>query len=239
MKISKQTISLILSLVSIAGVGLTSWLSVKGRDKAVDKEGKKEKLKCYVPAIISGIGTSACIFGAHHISAKEIAKITAACSAITASNNTLQNALKENLGEEKAKKIIKDSVKESITVPKKRSIESTGNGSLLCYESYSSRLFYSSMQAVQEAEAKLSKRYLNGYAITLNDFYDYLGISRSTYGEQWGWVPELDMYHPEYYDDNPLCFDDYLAEDDETGKPVYIIALYNYPLGNWMDEVID
>lgn len=235
MRINKQTISLGLCIISIIGVGSTSYLSIKGYEKAKTKATQKEKRKCYIPAIISGIMTSCCIFGAHRIPAKELATVTAAASAITASNTQLQDTLKKVVGEDKAKEL----TRESIALPKERSIESTGHGSLLCFESYSGRLFYSSMNAVLEAEKKLTRRYLNGYPISMNDFYDLLGIAKTSYGEQWGWVPELDIYHPDYIDDNPLCFDDYLAEDDETGKPLYVIALFNFPLNNWMEEVRD
>ena len=233
--ISKKTISLVLSLMSIGGVGLTSALSVKCSKKVEDGMTKGEKAKCYIPAILSGIGTSACILGIFGVSRKEIAAVTAACSYITANKDAIESKIAEKYGTD-ALKTVKHEASEKISLTGNRSIERTGRGNLLCYEEYSGRLFYSSMDAVQEAEMKLSERYRNGHRICLNDFYDYLNIEKTTFGNNWGWMPDIRPVEMKFYDDNPLCFDDRLVEDTETGKPVLIITMYNYPSNNWMSD---
>ena len=72
---NSRWISLGLSLLGVGGVGLTSWLAIKGHDEAKDKTDKKEKLLAYKWAILSYVGTSACILGSHHVSSKEIAAL--------------------------------------------------------------------------------------------------------------------------------------------------------------------
>lgn len=240
MLISKRTISLMLSLISVAGVGLTGFLSVKGHEQSIKVEDKKEKTKKYIPAIIAGTVTSACILGSYGISRKEIVALTATCGYLTANKDSLEKAIKNKFGDDQLKEI----KKETFAIPGKRYIEDSGNGNLLCFEENSGRLFWSSVKAVTEAERKLTERFRNGHRICMNDFYAYLNIEQTTYGENFGWIPELDQYsresetfYPAYmYDDNPLCFDDRFEEDVETGKPVYIISMYNYPVNNWSYE---
>lgn len=231
MVITKKTISLALSLVSILGVGMTSILSIKGHEKASAETDEKAKIKHYIPPIVSGVVTSACILGAYGASASEIATLTAACSCLTANKSKIEQVISDKLGPEELKDIKKQALP---VVPVQRTVEDTGYGSLLCFEEYSARFFYSSMEAVEDAEKKLSSRYRNGHRISLNDFYDYLGIQRTTFGNNWGWVPDPSTFNPRYYDDNPLCFDDQIVEDSITKKAVRLITFYNFPTSNWM-----
>ena len=237
MKISKRTISLILSGAAVFGVGLTGWLSVKCHDNAKEKTEKLDKVIAYGPAVFVAVATGACIIGAQHVNAQEIATLTATCSCIAANKTKIQETLTQQIGPEQAREVTKN---DTISFNKKRSIEATGNGTLLCYEEYSARFFYSSLEAVQKAEEKLTDRYQKGYSISLNDFYDLLGIERSAFGKMWGWIPEFDIRDKngerKHYDSNPLCFDDYFALDEETNKQVLIIRMYNFPSSNWYDD---
>lgn len=248
MKISLRWVSLGLSLLGVGGVGLTSWLSIKCHEKAKGVEDKKEKVKAYIPAIISGVGTSACILGSHHVSAKEIAALTASCTYLAANRDKIEKKIKEKYGEEKLHEIKNvvaiDSIKENkpkelVTtdtkkmLPRKSSIEWTGNGPLKCFEGYSGRYFYSTLEKVKEAEKTLNNKLHDGEYVCLNDFYELLGIAKTHFGNTFGWPA-----NEEYYDiqlEEPINFENTLVEDDFDGEPVLIIDLYTYPMECWME----
>ena len=104
MNINTRWVRLGLSLVGVAGVGVTSVLSVKCHEKAKDKTEKKEKLAAYIPAIASGVLTSACILGSHKLSSKQIAALTASCGYLAANRKKFEEVVQKNFGKEKANK---------------------------------------------------------------------------------------------------------------------------------------
>lgn len=84
-KIKKPTAmqkSLILSLGSGIGVITTSVLSAKCAKKTSDDLTFWQKVKAYLPALVSGGLTLGCIGGSAYFSHEEVAAVTAACVAI-------------------------------------------------------------------------------------------------------------------------------------------------------------
>ncbi|WP_458459278.1 DUF6353 family protein [Pseudobutyrivibrio sp.] len=220
-----------LTVAGVIGVPVTSWLSVVCHEKAKEKTDKKEKLKCYIPAIISGMATGGCIIGSHKIGTKEIAGLTAAATYAVANRDKLQQKLTDILPKEEATKAIAET--SSAAVPTGASIEYTGNGTMKCLEGYSGRLFYSSLEAVINAENRLNQGLQRGDYVCLNDFYRYLNITETHFGNQWGWVPN-DDYYDHWYDDNPICFENTIV-DDEDGNPLLVIDVYTYPMESWLE----
>lgn len=232
MKINLKLIRLGLTVLGVIGVPVTSWISVKCHEKAKDAPDKKSKIKAWAPAIISGAATSACIIGSHRAGTKEIAAVTATATYAIANRNKLEEKLAPYIKEEtQAKEIKKETALQSI--PKKASVEWTGHGTLKVLEGYSGRQFYSSLDSVMAAENKLNKHLKNGEYVCLNDFYTYLGIEQTHFGNQWGWVPSED-YYPYWYEDDPISFENTLCEDAD-GTPILVIDLYTYPMEGWME----
>ena len=233
MKINKSMIRLVLTALGIPSTPITSWLSIKCHDKAKEVEDKKEKAKCYVPAVVSGVATAACVIGSHKVSSKEIAALSATASFAIANRDKLEEKVKEVIPDQKQTKeeITKS---KAIVVSDRPSIESTGRGMLKCLEGYTGRMFYSSLEAVKSAEEKLSRRFSDGQYICLNDFYQLLGITQTHFGHQFGWVPSQDYYPYFVIDDNPLQFENNLVKD-EDGNDMLVIEIYNYPMESWQE----
>lgn len=245
MKIGTRWISLGLSLLGVGGVAITSWLSVKCHEKAKEKEDKKEKIFAYAPAFISGIGTSACILGSHHVNRKEIAALTASCTYLAANRDKIEQKIKDRFGAETLKDVktqanaeaAKEGSREITTtktktmLPHKSSIEWTGKGPLKCFEGYSGRYFYSSLEEVVAAEKRLNSRLHDGEYVCLNDFYKELGIAVTHFGNTFGWPASED-----YYDislEEPIEFENTIVDDDFSGEKVLIIDVYTYPMEDW------
>lgn len=241
MAFNKGLIRIALTTIGVIGVPLTSWISVKCHEKAQKAETVEEKRKCYIPAVISGVITSGFIIGSHHSASKEIAAVTATATYAIANRNRLEAELGKYISSDEAKKLKEEMAKDTTmkdsdkltTKKSKHSIEWTGNGPLKVLEGYSGRLFYSSLEKVTEAERKLSERFQNGEYICMNDFYRYLGIVETHFGQQWGWVPDED-YYPKWLEENPLQFENTMVEDEE-GNPMLVIDMYNYPMEAWAE----
>ena len=245
---NSRWIRLGLSILGIGGVGLTSWVSIKCHEKAKKKTEKKEKLIAYLPAIGCGVGTAACILGSNHLSDKEIAALTASCGYLAASRDKIKAAIERRFGkdalmditsEANVKQIKEEKTKakdvSSVVRPKKNL--PSGHGMLKCYESYSGKYFYSTLEDVKEAENEVNRRVRNGECVTLNDFYKLLGINGTTFGDTFEWEPSQVYINIDEHagseideDEDPIAFENSLVEDDFTGETVLIIDVYTYPI---------
>ena len=177
-----RLIRLALSWIGVAGVGITSWLSVKCSKKAEKETDPKKKLLAYAPAIASGVATSFCILKPAYMADKEIAALAAGCAYIAQKNSKL--ALPGTKAAEEEKKT------NDIAPWEGHCVEWTGKGTTLCFDEFSGRMFYSCEKAIDEAVDALNERYVDGEVLTLNDLYHYLGISKTDFGEEYGWANE-------------------------------------------------
>jgi hypothetical protein len=176
-----KLIRLAMSWLGVAGVGITSWLSVKCSKKAEKETEPKKKVLAYAPAIASGLATSFCILKPAYMAEKEIAALAAGCAYLA------QNKDKLSLpGTDKKE----EPQKNDIAPWEGHCIEWTGKGTTMCFDEFSGRMFYSCEDAVNSAVDSLNERYVEGEFLTLNDFYRYLGISRTDFGEEYGWPNE-------------------------------------------------
>ena len=86
----------------------------------------------------------------------------------------------------------------------------TDSGAELFLEPVSGRYFKSDMEKIRRIENECNKKMLhdiNGY-MSLNDFYDELGLEHSSIGYELGWnsynLLEID-YIPQLLEDDKLC----------------------------------
>lgn len=224
MNINTRWVRLGLSLVGVAGVGITSVLSVKCHDKAKDKKEKKEKLIAYAPAIASGVLTSACILGSHRLSSKQIAALTASCGYLAANRKKVEEVLKRNFGEETTKRIKKiaatEAAKESSDFSNSALYEHTGKGKQKFLFFDQDRYFLSSMPAVIDADRKFNHDISMGLVPTWNDYFKYLCIHPSREGEELV-IPA--NYVPNHSNlESPVLFD-YVSSENDQGEEVILI----------------
>lgn len=231
-KLSARWITLGLSLLGVGGVGATSWLAVKCHDKARDKTEKKDKLIAYAPAIVCGVGTSACILGSHYLSRKEIVALTGTCTYLAANRDKILKTVKEKYGIEEAKKLQAETTQLPAKQKSERNWEKTGDGLEKFMDGYTGRCFLSSFSAVVDAGKKLNYDFHSGMYVSLNDYYRYLGLTATVAGEEFGWPA-----NEEYYDwniDEPIMFD-YVPAEDENGDRMFVIYICTEPMQAWME----
>lgn len=189
-----KLIRLALSWLGVAGVGITSWLSVKCSKKAEQETDPKKKLLAYTPAIVSGVATSFCILKPTYMANKEIGALAAGCAYLAQNKDKL--ALPGTSESQK---------KDDKTPWEGHCIEWTGKGTTLCFSEFDGRMFYSCEDSINQAVDALNERAVVGEFLSLNTFYRFLGISLTDFGEDYGW-PSWSM--PPIFNDGPELADD-------------------------------
>lgn len=170
----------------------------KGAKRAVMGETAKKMIPVLAPPVIMGGTTIACIVGSHSVSSKRIAVLSAAYNLSESTVKNLNGKMEEMLGEKKARAvkdaIMKDKLKADSEKDRKilsdNSMVIPSNGTVLCKDLYSGRLFYSNAEKIQQAIAKCSIDIVSDMYISLNEFYDAIDspqLERIPMGDDLGW----------------------------------------------------
>lgn len=176
---------------------------LEDRKKSLEKHGKdkqtrrdinldvaKQLAPVMAPTIIMGTATAACMLGSHTISSKRIAVLSAAYTLSETTVKDLNAKMVEVLGKGKTQeikeKIAGDKMNASAPVPQSQIIM-TGNGEVLCKDLYSGQEFYSNAERVGQAINKISHDCAVYMYVSLNDFYEALGIEPKPMGNDLGW----------------------------------------------------
>ena len=186
-----------------AGMRSTPILEASRRDledvRPSNKETKREIIKdtvkdmapIVVPPIAMGIATSACIIGAHKVSSKRIATLSAAYTLTETAFKDYKSKAEEVIGRQKAQQvreaISKDKVEKNPPPKDTSQIVMTGDGDVLCMDSYSGRYFRSNAQKIGSAINQLSRDVMSWQYVSLNDFWDLIGLQRLPMGDDFGW----------------------------------------------------
>ena len=235
MTVSKHSPEILTGL-GIAGMITTTVLAVKATPKALRliedaEEEKQEALtksevvkacwKCYAPATISGVFSTACLIGATSVNSRRNAALATAYKISETALTEYRDKVVETIGEKKETtvqdKLAEDRLKKD-PIDKKEVII-TGKGKTTCYDYWSGRYFEGDIDQIKRAAIKLNQQMtLNafGYA-SLNDFYDEIGLDHIGVGYDLGWnVTNLINLH----------LSAQLLEDD---RPCVVISHTNAP----------
>lgn len=243
----KKNSATILTVAAAAGVITTSVLSSKAVIKASrvlahKEEEKGEKLTfeetisavwtIYIPPVVAGISTIACVFGANILNKRQQASLASAYALIDSSYKEYKAKLKELYGEEAHNNIVDSIAAEKcdeanisaggLTSAYIQEIESDAEPRLF-YDEYSGRYFETTIENVLLAEYHLNRNYiLRGFA-RLNEFYEFLGLEPTDYGETVGWDICGEIYWIDF--NHRKAF----IGDDNDGFECYIIEMPYYP----------
>lgn len=238
----KKNASTILTCVGGAGVLATSITAVRTTPKAMrlieqakEKKGedltKIEVIKAagyvYIPSMLIGVSTIACIFGANILNKRNQAALMSAYALLNNSYKEYQNKVKEIYGEEAHR-----SIKDSIALEKLDEVHVSGGylgtncdlsleadtGELKTfYDEHSGRYFEATIEHVMNAEYHLNRNYiLRGYSY-LNEFYEFLGLKETDYGSVLGWAPNDDGMYWIDFNHRKITVD--------TGEEIYVIEM--------------
>lgn len=172
----------------------------------------------YIPPLILGGTTIACVVGLNSVHGRRTAAIASAYAVAERSLNEYQKSTIEEYGEEgltKIKEKIAQTQLEEDPVSE-RGIITTGRGDDLCYDSWTGRYFRSGLEALKRAENLINHRLINGTWVSLNELYSAMGIPPVKSGEDLGWVSDnlIELSFTSMIADTgePCIVVDYLAE---------------------------
>ena len=195
----------ILTGFGIAGLTTTVGLTIVGTAKAVkkiDKKKEEEKVEsltkkeviktcwtCYIPTATSMTLTTACFLGAHSVHARRTAAITAAYKISESAFAEYKEKVIETIGEKKEREVRDRVAKDKIDRDPVGSHEViiTGKGDTMCYDTWSKRYFKSDLEKIRRAVNELNRQMIQDMYVSLNDFYDEIGLSHSDLGYKMGW----------------------------------------------------
>ena len=243
----KKNSATILTVAAAAGVITTSVLSSKAAIKASrvlahKEEEKGEKLTfeetisavwtIYIPPVVAGMSTIACVFGANIFNQRQQASLASAYALVDSSYKEYKAKLKELYGEEAHNNIVDAIAAEKcdevhisaggLTSAYTQEIESDAEPRLF-YDEYSGRYFETTIEKVLLAEYHLNRNYILRGFVRLNEFYEFLGLEPTDYGETVGWDICGEIYWIDF--NHRKAF----IGDDNDGFECYIIEMPYYP----------
>lgn len=190
--------STILTCMGGIGTVATAVMAVRVTPKALDllekaeeKKGealtKIEKVKVaapvYVPSVLVGVSTLACIFGANVMGKRQQASMISAYALLENSYKEHKKKVEELYGTEGA-----DRVRDEIAKDKYQESEITvAPDKHLFYDEFSGRYFESTTENVLRAEYELNRLLSKEFGVFLNEFYEMLDIPPTDYGDFLGW----------------------------------------------------
>jgi hypothetical protein len=169
-------------------------MAVKATPKALMllEEAKKEKgeeltkvevIKAagpvYIPAIMTGAATIACIFGANILNRRQQAALMSAYALLDSS----YKEFKEKVGEETVAKVKEEIAKDRF---KEANVDLESDDPLF-YDEFSGRYFNAPMEKVIKAEYEINKKISLWGGAEVNEFYDWLDIPPIDVGKNMGW----------------------------------------------------
>lgn len=228
----------ILTGIGITGLLTTTVFAVRATPKALElmrerheelnldsdqrlpvKETIKATWKCYIPAVVTGATSTACIILASSKHLKRNAALAAAYKLSESAFTEYREKVVETFGTKKEEavrdKLAQDKVDKSTLGPNEVII--TGNGETLCMDYQTGRTFKSDIDLIKRAVTELNRQMLLNEYISLNDFYDEIGLSHTELGYTMGW--RIDKgYIKEHFSATIL-----------DGKPCIVVSFENPP----------
>lgn len=238
----RRNASTILTCVGGVGVVATSVMAVRATPKALRllEEAKQEKGEeltklesvriagpVYIPSVLVGASTIACIFGANVLNKRKQAALMSAYALLNNSYQEYKNTVEDIYGEGANKQ-----VQEEIAKGKYENTDvNLSEDKQLFFDEFSGRYFESTMADVLRAEYAINKQIAEWGSAYLNDFYEMLDIQVTDYGDHLGWSAcgLYEMYWNQWLD---FGHDKFVLDD---GLECTIITFFQEPIPGFED----
>lgn len=238
----RRNASTILTCVGGAGVIATSVMAVRATPKALRlldeaREKKGEDLTkfesariagpAYIPAVLVGASTIACIFGANVLNKRQQAGMASAYALLDSSYKEYKKKVKELYGDDANAHIQAEIAQDKyedlniLVEPDKQ----------LFYDEFSGRYFESTIEDVLRAEYAINKQIAKWGSAYLNDYYELAGVPTTDYGDHLGWSScgLYEMYWHQWLD---FGHDKFILDD---GLECTIITFFQEPIPGFED----
>lgn len=229
-------------ILTVAGIGCMAFAvadAIKSTPKAIElRDAKKEELqkdeltkveaitvssKAYIRTALGFSLGAACLIAANRISAAQIASLAAVAKLSEEKLDSFKQKTKDELGTERAQNLENDV---NMDMAKKRAMVEQNiiyaGGDTLFYEPLSGRFFKSSKSNIKDSVNQLNKQMLYGEIITLNDWFDTLGLPHvdNTIGAYMFWTSERDLIEVRF---------DYPETTEDSSEPFFMLTYLTAP----------
>lgn len=194
----------ILTGIGVAGTVATAVLTAQATTRAMDvirefeadfpddpREELRERIvltwRFYIPPVTTGLLTVASIVGANRIGTRRAAALAAAYSLSERAFSDYRERVVETVGAKKEQAVQDAIARDHVRENPPSGIIVGDSSKVLCYEAYTGRYFYSTMETLRKAENDINYQLLHeGYA-SLTDFFEKIGLRRTDLSEEVGW----------------------------------------------------
>lgn len=199
-------------------------LEEKRQELGVEKLEAKEIIKTaapvYIPTAVSFGVSVACIVGASSVNARRNAALTAAYTLSESTLRTYRDKVLETVGEDKEREIRQKAAieQQQSTQEPQTLVVSSAAGQLKCFDSLSGRYFVSTKNEIDKAVNEFNRQLRDDMRISLNDWYDLIGLDTNKLGDMLGW--DIERGYVE------TC---YASRLDEDGLPCLVVNYVEPP----------
>lgn len=227
-KFSADNSPAILTAIGVAGTVTTAILTAKASFKAVriiddlDRPSRSDKVKAvwphYIPAIGVGCISIGCIIMANGIGTRRAAGMATALTLSERAFSEYKEKVVERLGENKEREVRDEIAQDRVNKNPFNEVVIVGDGNVLCYDAYTGRYFFSSMEDLKKAQNDINYRVLNDYYASLTDFYSKIGLDRTSFSDEVGW------------NSDKMLELNFSATLTESGKPCIVVDFATSPI---------
>lgn len=174
-----------------AAKAISDYKNSKNIEKVTPKEAFKLTWKYYWPVAVSTAVSIPCVIAGNRVSNKRYAALATAYTITESALQEYQNSAREIVGDKKVQQIQEnvDAKKIESTYKDTTQIILTGNGDNLFFEPLSGRYFKSNWNDILKIANELNAQALSNMngQITLNDWFNKLGLEDTNIGDDIGW----------------------------------------------------
>lgn len=227
----KRNSATILSVTGAVGVVATTVIAIKATPKALkvletaEKEKGEELTRMekvvvtapvYIPTVVTGAASIACILSANVLNKRSQAAITSAYALLDSSYKEYKNKVKDLYGTDASDLVREEIAKDHYDEDE---VENADDGKMLFFDEFSKRYFRASSETILRAEYDMNRILNETGGASLNDYYYMVGLPEVDYGEYLGWSA-AQMY--EMYWESWLYFN-HTKSTTENGEELWII----------------
>lgn len=144
----------------------------------------KETWDCYIPIVIFGASSIACVFYANLLNQKRQNALISAYMILDSSFKAYKQKIDEQFGKDSSDKIQKSIIKDKYNC----NLDDFIGEQHLFWELNYGEFFECNRGDVLRAENRLNEKFASDGLVTLNDFYELLGLPKTEYGDTLCWI---------------------------------------------------
>ena len=183
----------------------------------------------YGPTILAGTTTLVCIFGANALNKRQQAALVSAYAFLDNSFKEYREKVQELYGEEADERVHESIAKDHYEEEVKNDEED--DGLTLFWDSFSKRWFRSTLEKVMQAEYEMNRDLTLADCVSVNQFYEYLGLPLIENGDDYGWSAEACFA---FYGHSWIEFSNKKTDIDDDME-CYIISMGHEPVYRYYD----